>query len=663
MQMLNLARIAHLSVFSCFLLLCGNLSAQSLEVKFKVEKNRISVKWLPSDYETLLALRNGAEVSRIEAGNKENLSNLDYSNGKKWLIAPLDERYNRLDENDLTESSYALLLEPIMVEVSDSAERNFAFGSNVIMNVTDPEVQKVLGNFIEDIDFNPRKQYAYEIRVASIDPVYVYVDANEITVYPEVNVSLYLDQKKTVVCSWNYEELRDYSFAFDIDHAVGKTTNAAPLLENPFMPFHTTDMANTDSTQVRHNDPKKGEWHYYKVTGRDAFGAPKLESDWFSIYVPDRIDAFPIIDSMEVQGTSRIIRGSVTGARNNVDQISLFRSKQRESGFELLETRDFDGDSVFSFPSEVSVPSGDAYYYKVALLNEDDTVASLPYYFFTLDQEPPAPPSNLNVAIDSNGIATLNWSAPEDTDIRGYRVFRGNQKSEEFVEQTQNLRLETEFMDTLRLDNLSSKVYYYVQTVDNNYNNSAHSDTILALKPDTIAPVPSLIRSVKMTEKGIELRLIPSTSEDVSGTELYRNEKALGSVGDSFLDTTVVAGKFYAYYLKTSDLSGNSSRSKTISQKYEPGIRRELTAEAKVNLGKKCIEITWQLPVNEEVYAVKIYKAKSGNPLRLWKTITDYSKNKIEDNTLYIGEEYVYTVSYITQDGIASVPVRLEVLY
>ena len=77
----------------------------------------------------------------------------------------------------------------------------------------------------------------------------------------------------------------------------------------------------------------------------------------------------------------------------------------------------------------------DHYYYKLALINKDDSVYSVPRYLFTLDQKPPSH-KNLEEKIDSLGVVTLKWSSPEENDIKGYRVFRANQKREEFIEIT-----------------------------------------------------------------------------------------------------------------------------------------------------------------------------------------------------------------------------------
>ena len=100
--------------------------------------------------------------------------------------------------------------------------------------------------------------------------------------------------------------------------------------------------------------------------------------------------------------------------------------------------------------------------------------------------------------IDSNSVAKITWTAPNDKDLQGYRVFRSNSLKEEFVEKTTKPDLTTTYLDTLDLNNLTSEVYYFVRAVDQNYNNDENTEPILLLKPDTIPPVPGVIKAYEV---------------------------------------------------------------------------------------------------------------------------------------------------------------------
>lgn len=661
MQMLNLERTVCLWVFN-ILLIGFSVHGQEFSPIKKVTDDTIQIKWLPSNYFALRQMVEGATVSRIETTSSTGLKSLNYSNGEIWTIGPLKERVDRLDLNDSLESSYALLFDPVLNWASEEDARNFAFGTNVIMNITDPNVQAVMQNFIVDTSFDPSKTYAYKIEVKGVKPAYIFVDPKEKTLTKDVKLSLELDAKKTVVCHWNRDELMEVSFAYDIFHSVSDTTDSNLLLDNPFFPF-TTELHKEGFAEVRHDEPEQGVWHFYKVVGRDAFGVPFYYSDWQSIYVPERLESYPTIDSVKSVDTRRIVHVSIqSSGKNRVNFAALFRSTDRESDYKMIEVQTYSGDSLLTFESKVDKPTGDSYYYKVGLFGKDDTVYSVPKYFFTLDQQPPSAPSRLTVEIDSAGIATINWNAPKDTDLKGYRVFRANQTSEEFIERTTNLRLLTEYKDTLALDNLTSQVYYFVKAVDQNYNQSASSDTVLALKPDTIPPTAAIIKSVRLENKSIRVEWIESGSEDADSTVLFRNSVRVGILDSVYIDTLLTAGSHYLYHLVTYDHAGNKAVSKAIGQKYEPGTREAIELSGIVNAEKHRIELTWTTN-DKDIYSFKIYKATAQGKLRLWKTIKDATVNQITDTSVLLGEQYTYSLIYLTSEGIASEPSEITLNY
>jgi len=662
--MLNLERTVHLLGFRVFLLcllISANASAQQYEVITKITKDSIAIKWLPYNYFALRALQNGATIYRIDTGSESNLNTLNYSSGKKWVIDPLEERFNALNPEDSLDAKAIALLEPVMDWVSKE-QQNFAFGTVVIENVSNPDFQYILGNILIDKTFEKNKKYAYKIEVEGIPAAYVFVDTRKKTSYSPITLSLALDQKKTVVCSWDFKSIEKESFAFDIEHSIGEPQTGKFLTDVPFMPF-TSEFENRTDATYRHEELEEGMFHFYRVSGRDAFGKSALFSEWEKIYVPKRIHAFVQIDSIVPEANRRtvFVRTSLLKKNANIESVQILRSSNREDSYELIESTPY-VDSIMTFTIEGEKTTGDHFYYSAQLICEDDTVSSLPFYFFTLDQEPPAEPTDLSVEIDSSGIARINWTPPLDNDIMGYRVFRGNQMKEEFVERTTVLNATPSFTDTLRLDNLTSEVYYFVRSVDLNYNNSINSDTILGVKPDTIPPVPCVLKSVEISEKGLLISWIESDSEDRLSSTLFRDNVEVGIFEGEYIDTSLTFGKTYTYQLKTEDQSGNESFSNKISGFYEPGFRPSLDATIKKNIEKKRIEISWNLP-QEELYAIEIYRSLKGEKLRYWKTIKETGDTTIFDKNVQIGEDYVYSVKYITKDGIHSIPSELEISY
>jgi fibronectin type 3 domain-containing protein len=165
-----------------------------------------------------------------------------------------------------------------------------------------------------------------------------------------------------------------------------------------------------------------------------------------------------------------------------------------------------------------------------------------------------------------------------------------------------------------------------------------------------------------MVDHGVSLEIIESTSEDASKTMLFRNGQKIGLVDSVYTDTSVLAGTYYTYHLITEDKSGNTARSKSVQQKYEPGYREAPDFTAEVIVSQSHVKLTWEIPP-ENIYDIKIYKAKSGEQIRLWKTIHDPDQKSITDKWVSIGESYNYAIIYTTKDGIKSLKSEATIQY
>ena len=106
---------------------------------------------------------------------------------------------------------------------------------------------------------------------------------------------------------------------------------------------------------------------------------------------------------------------------------------------------------------------------------------------------PPGIPQGLSARIDSLGAVHLSWKPNSDTDIYGYRLYRGQTKGEELIPITDLAIRETAYTDSINLDNLNNKVYYALTALDERYNQSDLSETIEVIKPNVIPPTTPVI--------------------------------------------------------------------------------------------------------------------------------------------------------------------------
>lgn len=642
-----------------------NAYSQDLVVVSKVTDDSISIKWLPNNFEQLVLITKGATISRAISDKPLNFELVNFTNAKQWQITPTKNRVKELGASEQDEK-FRTLLEPILEGSNSKEQQNFAMLTTTIENMVTPHFQAVLGNILVDTDYDKSKTYVYKIEIQNLPTSYIYVDAYQNTFYSEVpEFSLSLDRKKTVMVQWNSNAVQKESLGFLIEHSMDEQIEGSYLNELPHIPFKSQFEKEDKKSNVIDN-PEQGHWHYYRVHGLDPFGHPSLISEWKRIYVPLLINAHIQIDTIIAKSTEReiAVSAAILGKKANIDSWVLLRSEQKDSDYQIVGRKPY-SDSLATFTVN-GKPSGDHFYYKIQAINKDDSLSSLPYYFFTLDQVPPVPPTQLNGSIDSTGIVFLNWTASIDDDIRGYKVFRANQKREEFTEQTTELRTGLEFVDTLALDNLTSEVYYYVQAVDMNYNVSSQSDTILLLKPDTIPPMAAALQRVKMVDTSLVITWANSDSEDLARSILIRNHVdsiQLTVEQSEYTDFDLVAARHYTYQILTEDKSKNQSYSQEVGQYYETGYRKPLKGFiVAVDREENFISLIWNAP-QDNVFSYQLFRSKNGGKLGLIKTISNPKELQYIDKQLSIGTKYTYSIKYVNMEGIHSIPVNQEIIY
>jgi|GEM_PF-4787882 len=662
-----------LVLFSLQLVFCQTEERNGI---YKYTDQHITIKWFPKDYDELREiLRKPVKIYRIELDKQTTISSEDI--GDDHLLIERERVQISLEDKMQVEEyqlKQGMIIEPFLNNkaMNDEQDKNFSFALAMVEVLVSEDFQVDIGiTYSEPVAAN--KRYVYKVQYPGLAPWLIEVNTASNTNYPIVNHDLSLDKKETVDINWSSSLYEKEYFGFQIEKSVKDSTSGEFLLKTPFLPFKNQYEKPDKLEQIRDDSLVKGANHYYRIRGIDLFGSPQKWSNWKVIYVPNTIEAFIEIDTIWATSTSREVRAVITPIKKKVgaDAAILMRSKERGEGFEVIGSQSIDSNKVaWSIPF---TKTGEAYYYKTLLTNSDlDSVSSAPRYFFTFDADPPSPPQGLLGEIDSSGVVQLNWTAPQGDDILGYRVFRGNALFEEFVERTEVLADLTAFTDTLLLNNLTSQIYYYIRAVDKNYNNSTPSDTLLIIKPDTIAPIPCLLKSINVVSEGLNITWIVSPSEDVKTNYLLRfsaNKVDTLLTFDNthetiWLDSSLVFGNEYSYQISTLDESNNIVHSQKQYQKYEPGFRNPLPGlSADVDRLNKHILLSWK-PIREEIFSIQIYRAKGedSNP-SLYKTLKTVNSNEFKDTNLTINNSYTYSVKYITKRGIHSKPVTVEVQY
>ncbi len=637
-----------------FFQICANAQTDIHLTTF-VKKDTIQLRWLPYDVDVFIeGLNNGFSISKTDLSN-QTTEFID--------ISPFNETKKKFENS--TDQFILDMIEYIEdFKISkDDQFKSFAFSLLSLSSGPNRIISELCGLYFEDLrSMSDNVQYQIEVsktghksNAVSLQTSLLSKNANMTELIGESRIDL-----KEVYLKWEAKQLNmDYSAYYiykSIDNKKFDLLNDVPV-------YYFTSEFEKEKTIVDFVDTNvtEGKTYYYKVLPINHFSDQGIESNTVEVYIQKRLSGYCVIDTVENIEFERKILGYYVGEDvSDVAEYILYKGEKVDSVFiPIDELRSNGTDFEFNLVSELR--TGDRQFFKVAAVSVDgDTAYSFPYYHFSLDQEPPGVPVNLNGKVDSLGLVKLNWDEPKDNDLIGYKVYRSNSLDEEFVEITTRLSKQPVFSDTLNLNTLTTEIYYKVGAIDANYNCGELTEPILLLKPDTIPPVPGVLTKYSVSEEGVLLKWHNSPSVDLVSQVLFRTStNQLDTIMifeteyDSMIDITGELGSSYEYYLMAKDKSGNINFSKGMKVVYEIGYRpAPILEDLIVNREDKSISLKWE-QVEGDVFSIQIYRAKGESKFKLLKTKWE-NINTFEDKSLMINNEYHYKIKVTYKSGLSS---------
>jgi hypothetical protein len=660
--------------FALLLLFCvstrvGFSQTKAIYLQYFVKKDTLQLRWAPTNADLFIeGLQKGYEIKRTDLSN--NVSQI-------FTILPFNARKAGL----MTSSDTSVLFMTSFVD--EFIERKFEVAEQkqapyFMLNLaasTSRGIANVSGLYFEDVSVTPGS-YSYEIRLTGATDFVDKIEVNTavLSVNPECSAlvgSSRIDLKEAYL-TWEAKRMnKDYGGYWLLKSQDGK--NFIPINTTPL--YFLTSQYEPNKTKMDFVDTAvaEGKTYYYKLQPINHFADWGPASEITEVYIQKRLNGLCVIDTVRADELTRVISGHYT-SKTTTDEIGayiLYRADKMDGEYKALK-RVTTAANEFLFVYEGNLLSGDRHYFKVVAFSADgDSAVSYPYYYFSLDQEPPAVPSDLAGVISEKGVAKLSWKSPPDTDLQGYRVFRANSLKEEFVEVTKRIEPGLVFYDTLALNNLTSEIYYRIRAVDVNFNNSELTAPILLLKPDTIAPVASIFTGYELKPAGVVLVWANSQSEDLTYQAILRADgKQVDTLFvfknevTTWVDTSCRLGATYTYSILCKDKTGNKSFSELLPITYELGYRETATnLVGVVNRKDKKIVLTWDLPSATEIYSVAIYKAKNNGSFSLCKTLLE-DFTGFEDTDLSPNNTYTYRIKVLYKSGHSSkMSAVVEVVY
>jgi len=441
-----------------------------------------------------------------------------------------------------------------------------------------------------------------------------------------------VEYENAIAIRWyNQRGKKKYS-AYHIERSSDGNTFTR-LTKKPFINAVTSLRPENDMITYIDSVEQNGVDYYYRVIGIDAFASESPASKVIIAQGKEKVNlTSPINVEVKQKDEDKLVitwDAPMGIAENNIAGYKVMKALHFEDEF-IPVTKNTLSNDTYSFTDTNPDSRETNYYYVVAIDQKGNEVQSAMAFGFTKDDIAPQPPVNLIADIDTLGNVLLEWEAPQDNDIRGYRVFWSYEKEGNYAVQSGKLLPNTHFVDELQLKSLTEIVYYYVIAVDYSYNRSEASEIYTLKKPDIIPPAASIFADYKVSEDGIYFEWIASSSLDVTNIKLERSSseqeswttiESFDMKKNSFLDANVEGGKLYQYRLLTIDDDGNKSYNikplalEALTPFFIPSITK-LTAE-KIDGN---LTLNWEYD-NAQEYEYMVYRQLVNGTLKSLKKV------------------------------------------
>jgi hypothetical protein len=650
-----------------------------IEIIARPLKDSILLRWAPNN--SLLweeANKTGYIIERITILRDEQLlPNPEHKilTPSPLMPLPLDKWENAVKRNKYAAiAAQALFGETFDVKnktnydvysvITKVKERDTRFSFALFVADQSPEVAKLSGLWLTDTKVRTNEKYLYRVFIAQstskVDTGFVYTGSSE---YQELPKPLDLKAEfsgRKVTLTWNNLYFEHIYTAYILERSEdGKLYRS--VTDEPIVNMIPTGKPNPQLFYKTDSLPEYNKKYYYRIKGINSFGEISEPSEIVSGEGHNAITFTPYFTEKNTIDNQKVYLKWVypVEKNNEISGFKVSRSSNPKNGFKYIE------DKISPETREYidARPTLNNYYIISATNRFGDEVRSLPVLVQLIDSMPPSPPVNLQGSIDTTGKVTLRWKANTEDDIDGYRLYRANYAGEEYSQITTKPITDTCFIDSVTLKTLTKSAFYKVMAIDLRQNHSGFSKPLELKRPDRIAPVSPVFKTIVSSPDGVYLEWFNSTSTDVRSHLLYRSIThskewkllAVFNAPDSvtrYNDKEADSTDYCSYTLIARDESNLESKPATPvkGKKIDTGIRPGIDKVfVDINREKGNIKLAWKRPKGN-IYRYIIYRAKGSDELAMYTSIpgnTDsFTDEKLQPNT-----HYQYSIKILYADG------------
>ncbi|GGX29396.1 hypothetical protein GCM10007384_33280 [Aquimarina muelleri] len=660
----------------------------SIKVLSRNNGTYVNLRWAPNTASAWLKLnKSGYEIERITI--KKNRKLMPPSYEKKILATikpkPLEEWETIADKNDYAlmiaqllygKSTITTATNPIANILALKKDIDQKYGYVVLAADMNFEAATMAGLGYTDTDVEQNTVYLYRIKSlvpkSEIETGLKLVDLEKKDRLPAPIDLIALPEDKKITLAWDGEIFKSIFTAYHIEKSEDSIHFKRTGGDIPFINFNQEGSSNK---QMIYNDSIVENYkpYYYRVVGVSAFGEKSPPSKIISAIGIKKLTATPKIVSHIVESPDAVILNWEFDkeAEKQIKEYTIDWAPKDEGPYTRIKT----AIPVQNRSTKIKKVEASNYYKINAIGKSHQKTTSLRHFVQPVDSIPPNPPIGLIGTIDSLGIVQLSWQANIEKDIQGYIVYKANLDNEAVIPATTELITGHTFTDTVEIKSLNSKVYYQLVALDKRYNISDRSEKIELTKPDIIPPIPPIFKDYKVTDKGVSLYWINSSSHDVAVHQLYRKNLSkekntwqqlfMTDTITQYTDNTVVSGVQYKYAIFAEDnakLQSEPSTPLTITARMSHSTTKVIKGfNAIADREIKNITVSWR-KMPDQVTEILVYRSKNEDQPMLWRQIPP-SINKLVDTRINPDNTYTYTLKTIFGKGTISQAETVQVIY
>lgn len=607
---------------------CLKAQESGIAAKSFTAKDRIILRWVPTNYtDWKLGLTNGYKVERyiIKKGAFGDTTKLTPE--KSWRLKPVS--LNSIKEWAKKDNDFATLEGIIKGDSSKRLSRleqinlqESRYGMALLLADFSKKIAQAQALTLTDSLLPDNVMVGYKISLVgneAVKPAYLLLDPNEKSGLPHIPFNVAVDNG-SVMLNWNLDQLERHYVGYYIERGNTRTSFKR-LNDVPFVKADVDDGQKLNMLVYNDTLAAVGETYYYRIVGLSPFGFEGIKSDTLMVSVVDQsIYQTSIHSGMPVNSMIELRWDCPDSVARKVTLWEMEKSTEINGHYTLI------GESTN--PSTRSIVdkafTKTAYYRLTGKVGPRTLVKSPIAKMMMVDTIPPAAPQGLVGQVGQKGRASFTWRVPEEG-VKAYNIYRSyfERGTPVPVSSTQD----TSFSELLQ-PGLSTKVYYYVEAVDERFNKSPLSKALMLVIPDSIPPVAAVIRKIVKADDGVSLILVNSSSNDIDRYELCLKGDSLQVIQNfgktlpkSYLLKRNVKMEGKSLQLRTYDQSGNSSLSEVVdlSPFADAAVDKKLATVA-VKREKKTYHLTIS-DVLEGIRELKLYVSIDNGRYELTKLI------------------------------------------